>query len=165
MSVQAVFLALLAAFALGWTVSSRVAARLARTPGNGRIRRDTLVLRDTLRIDNPVEVERWRVRRDTILVSVARTDTVVVGDTIFLAQPREAALYEGADYRAQVSGIAPRLDWVEVRPVTTVVTERVRASAPRVSAGVQAGLGVQYGLAGGRWDAGPYIGLGIQLRF
>lgn len=165
MSVPAVFLALLASFALGWTVSSRMAARRARTPGNVRIRRDTLVLRDTLRIDNPVEVERWRVRRDTILVAVTRTDTIVVGDTLFVPQPREAVLYEGAEYSAQVSGVAPRLDWVEVRPVTLVVTERVLASAPRVGAGVQAGLGVQYGLAGGRWDAGPYVGLGVQLRF
>ena len=157
--------AFLAFFALGWAVSSLVAVKCVRTPENGQIRRDTLVLRDTLRIEQPVERIRWVERRDTILVAVAKTDTLHTQDTIFATLPREVVQYADSSFRAQVSGVAPRLDWVEVFPTTTIVTERERLKAPRIGVGVQAGLGVQYGLIGKRWDAGPYIGLGVQYRF
>lgn len=156
-------IAFLAFFALGWCISSLAAGKCGKSNGNGQIQRDTLVLRDTLRIDRPVEVERWKEKHDTILVAV--TDTLHLRDTAYIALPREVVRYEDAEYKAQVSGIAPRLDWVEVYPTTKVVTERVQLPAPRVSIGVQAGIGVQYGLIGRRWDTGPYIGLGVQYRF
>ena len=155
--------AFLAFFALGWIISSLVAVKCAKPPENGQIQRDTIVLRDTLRIDKPVEVERWKEKHDTILVAV--TDTLHLRDTAYIALPREVVQYAETDYKAQVSGIAPSLDWVEVYPTTKIVTEKVKLAAPRVSVGVQAGIGVQYGLIGKRWDTGPYIGIGVQYRF
>ena len=75
---------------------------------------------------------------DTMLVAV--TDTVTVGDTVYLSLPQETKVYGDSTYTAQVSGYRPELDWVEVYPQTEVVTRNIFVdSRKRWGIGLQAG--------------------------
>lgn len=82
---------------------------------------DTLTITDTLLVDRPVEVVRYTDR----LVYVPVTDTLNVHDTTFIALPREVVQYADTTYRAQVSGIQPALDWIEVFQRTQTITNYV----------------------------------------
>lgn len=99
---------------------------------------DTIWTRDTLVIDRPVVVERWKDK--PVLVPV--TDTLRVTDTLYMAVQTEVKRYggqEGDEYEAQVSGWNPSLDWVKVYPATQTITQYVVKEAPRWSLGVTAG--------------------------
>lgn len=82
---------------------------------------DTLTITDTLLVDRPVEVVRYTDR----LVYVPVTDTLNVHDTTFIALPREVVQYADTTYRAQVSGIQPALDWIEVYQRTQTITNYI----------------------------------------
>lgn len=148
--------ALLAALLLlsGYLLGRR--ADRAREPAE-IVRTDILRIRDTVLVDRPVPVE---VRlTDTMLVAV--TDTVTVGDTVYLSLPRETRVYGDSTYRAQVSGYRPALDWIEVYPQTEVVTRNIFVdSRKRWGLGVQAGYGAY--VSGGQVRLAPYIGVGIS---
>lgn len=125
---------------------------------------DTLVIRDTVRERYPVYVERTVT--DTMLVAL--TDTVRVSDTVYVRLPREQRMYRDTNYAAWVSGYRPRLDSIEVYPVTRYVTKEIILPTPvkRWGIGIQAGYGV--GLNGGKVVGVPYIGIGISydlIRF
>lgn len=125
------------------------------------VRLDTLVVRDTVRERLPVYVERTVT--DTMLVAL--TDTVRVSDTVYVRLPREQKRYADTNYVAWVSGYRPRLDSIEVYPVTRYVTKtvtRTEDSRRRWGVGIQAGYGV--GLAGGKVTGVPYIGIGISYN-
>lgn len=153
-------LALLALFALGGYLVGRrflrpvQAAEIART--------DTLRVRDTVIIDRPVPVTIRTA--DTLLVAVS--DTVRVRDTVYVSLPREERVYEGDDYRAQVSGYRPALDWIEVYPETRIVTNAASAPAKRWGIGIQAGYGAY--VSEGQARLAPYVGVGVSydlIRF
>jgi hypothetical protein len=121
---------------------------------------DTLYLRDTLRVEKPVFIERHMV--DTMVVSV--TEFQVVHDTAFVQLPREQVEYRDTSYRAVVSGFLPRLEELEIyqrEKVVTIQTEKVVRvpDAKRWGVGVQAGYGIT--------PAGfqPYLGLGVSYNF
>lgn len=119
---------------------------------------DTIRFRDTITIEKPVPVIR-RIR-DSIYVPVI--DTLHLHDTLFIALPREEVVYEDSTYRAVVSGYRPSLDTISVYPLTTIVTKIVKEKAqPKVSIGVQGGIGVMYQQG---FHAGPYIGFGVQYN-
>ena len=121
------------------------------------VQTDTLRIRDTLLVERPVPVEMRVV--DTMLVVV--TDTVAVNDTVYLQLPREEKVYESGDYRAQVSGYRPELDWIEVYPQTEVVTRNIFVdSRKRWGLGVQAGYGAY--VSGGQVRLAPFLGVGIS---
>lgn len=118
---------------------------------------DTLRIRDTLLVEKPVPVEVQII--DTMLVAV--TDTVTVGDTVYLSLPRETKVYGDSTYTAQVSGYRPVLDWVEVYPQTEVVTRNIFVdSRKRWGIGVQAGYGAY--VNAGQVRLAPYLGIGIS---
>lgn len=120
---------------------------------------DTLVVRDTVRERFPVYVERTVT--DTLLV--AMTDTVRVSDTVYVRLPREQKRYADTNYVAWVSGYRPRLDSIEVYPVTRYITETVyRDTRKRWGIGIQSGYGI--GLTGGKVTGVPYIGIGISYN-
>ena len=122
---------------------------------------DTLVIRDTVRERYPVYVERTVT--DTMLVAL--TDTVRVSDTVYVRLPREQKRYADTNYAAWVSGYRPRLDSIEVYPVTRYVTKtvtRTEDSRRRWGIGIQAGYGI--GLDGGKMTGVPYIGIGISYN-
>lgn len=121
---------------------------------------DTLYLRDTLRVETPVFIERHTV--DTMVVSV--TEFQVVHDTAFVQLPREQVEYRDTSYRAIISGFLPRLEELEIyqrEKVVTIQTEKVVRvpDAKRWGVGVQAGYGIT--------PAGPqpYLGLGVSYNF
>lgn len=121
---------------------------------------DTLYVRDTLRVETPVFIDRHTV--DTMVVSV--TEFQVVHDTAWVQLPREEVEYRDTSYRAVVSGFLPRLEELEIyqkERVVTIQTERVVAvpDAKRWGVGVQAGYGIT--------PAGfqPYLGLGVSYNF
>lgn len=118
---------------------------------------DTLRIRDTLRIERPVEVEVRVV--DTMLVAL--TDTIRLSDTVYLRLPREIKQYEDSLFRAQVSGYRPALDWIEVFPQTVYLTKVVKTQdVRRWGVGLQAGYGAY--AAGGQVRLSPYVGVGIS---
>lgn len=121
---------------------------------------DTLVIRDTVRERYPVYVERTVT--DTMLIALS--DTVTVSDTVYVSLPRERKVYADTNFTAWVSGFRPRLDSIEVYPVTRYVTKEIilPGSAKRWGIGIQAGYGI--GLAGGKVTGVPYIGIGISYN-
>lgn len=121
--------------------------------------RDTVTFRDTITVTEPVEVER--VVKDTMYVDVG--DIVVVHDTTYVPLPREYATYKDSSYRAVVSGYMPRLEEIEVYPITqviTVQTETVYTEYKHYKFGV--GIQAGYGITPGGFQ--PYLGLGISYN-
>lgn len=128
---------------------------------------DTLVVRDTLRVLGPIFMTA-RVERPQLFQV---TDTVRIQDTLYVALDREVREYPGEDYKAQVSGVDPRLDWIEVYPKTQLITKEVRVEVPaaqrwhRIGWGVAAGPGVfwQPGMDNVTPGVGILVGLRINL--
>lgn len=119
---------------------------------------DTATRTDTVYIDRPVEVVRWRDRVEYLAV----TDTIRIADSVFVEVPIEVRQYADSTYRAQVSGWHPRLDWIEVYSRTQTITSTIVKEAPRWSLGVTAGPGLLYD---GNLHAGLGIVAGVQFRF
>ena len=119
---------------------------------------DTTTRTDTIFIDRPVEVVRWRDRVEYLAV----TDTIRIADSVFVEVPIEVRQYADSTYRAQVSGWHPSLDWIEVFARTQTITSTIVKEAPRWSLGVTAGPGLLYD---GKLHAGLGIVAGVQYRF
>lgn len=121
---------------------------------------DTLIQRDTIRLEKPVFVTKYVDR----VQLVKMTDTIRLKDTLYVAMEREVKGYEGKDYKAQVSGIDPCLDWVEVFPKTITIQQQI--SSPqrwkRIGWGVSAGPGVFW--QPGMDNVTPGVGIIVGLR-
>lgn len=85
------------------------------------VKADTITLRDTIREVFPVVVD-VTISEDDIEVPV--TDIVIRNGSLVVL-PIEVKTYEGQDYRAQVSGYRPQLDWIEVFPETKYITNTI----------------------------------------
>ena len=144
------------------------------------VRRDTLIIRDTLRISRPVPVREEVVRYITLTrpPTPARPDSsnsdssnlanigkdsadVLIDDTAKMVMlPITQKIYRDSSYTAWVSGYAVALDSIEVYPRTLIVRQRAPPAAKprRWSMGVQAGYGLTpKGLQ-------PYVGVGVSIR-
>lgn len=123
---------------------------------------NTLIIRDTIRLEKPVFVTKYVDRAELVPV----TDTIRLKDTLYVAQEREVKGYEGEDYKAQVSGIRPALDWVEVFPKTKYIKEVMEVPGPqrwkRIGWGVSAGPGVFW--QPGMDNVAPGVGIVVGLR-
>ena len=120
------------------------------------VRVDTLLIRDTITQEMPVY--RTNFVRDTI--------TMVVRDTIPVFLPIEVKVYEDSTYRAEVSGVFPSLDKIEVYQRTQVVTKEIERDVlipvrQRWGIGIQAGYGVSFGSSP---CAAPYVGVGLTYN-
>ena len=87
------------------------------------VRTDTLEIRETIRVVSPPEI-RYETLRETILVEVR--DTVTKRDTLFVRLPLEKREYRRDDFYAEVTGVEPRLTYIEVYPKTKIVTKTER---------------------------------------
>lgn len=118
---------------------------------------DTLVVFDTIRIKEPLIVERRVV--DTMTVEVV--DYKVVHDTAFVNLPREEVEYRDTSYRAVVSGFLPRLEEIEIYRqdrVVTIETVKTIKEKTRWGLGIQAGAGIStQGIV-------PYVGIGVNYN-
>lgn len=141
---------------LGGRESGKRAAYAAMKP-----ERDTLIVRDTIMREMPVEIERRVV--DRVLVEVR--DTIRERDTLYLQLEREQRIYADSTYRAVVSGVQPRLDTLQLYTAERVVTERVVLpfkERPRWSLGLQAGYGLT--AASGGLQLSPFLGVGVTYN-
>lgn len=117
---------------------------------------NTVVKIDTVFINMPEPYYITRTTTDTIKVAV--TEYREVRDTVYL--PREEVVYKDSTFAAQVSGVQPRLDWIEIYPKTVTVQTISVASRKRWGIGVQAGVGAS--VHGGQFYLSPYIGVGVS---
>lgn len=101
------------------------------------VQKDTIVYRDTIREDNPILIKESVI--DTMLVVLR--DTIRLRDTLFFSLPLEKKIYSSSEYYAEVSGYRPNLDYIEIYPKTTVITERIveKRKMNSLSAGVELG--------------------------
>ena len=163
-------LLLLAAYAFCRLI---VGARRRAASAPPPVRCDTLIIRDTLRIDHPVPVREEVVRYVTVRVrdssnlanigkdSIAAPTSDHFPDTAKMVMlPITQKVYRDTTYTAWVSGYRPQLDSIEVYPRTLIVrqTSPPAAKPRRWSVGVQGGYGLTpKGLQ-------PYVGVGVTLR-
>lgn len=126
-------------------------------PEKGRV--DTLLIRDTIRLEKPVYTRVFT--RDTIYITITERDTA------YIALPREVKVYEDETYRAEVSGYEPSLDKIDIyAPTRTITKEVVRTETVRKRTpwgiGVQAGYGITK--QGDIFYPGAYVGVGISYN-
>lgn len=126
------------------------------------VRRDTIVVRDTVR--DTVPVDRWRtfVRVDTCYL--VRVDSLMLRDTVRVEMPIEQVEYRTDRYRAVVEGWRPKLLSIECYDSRQIITD-ARRVAPRKRWGIVLGAQVGYGIT--PKGPQPYTGVGISfgLRF
>lgn len=120
---------------------------------------DTLRIRDTVIREKPVYRTEYVFVRDSVRVQVH--------DTVYINLPRQLRVYQDSLYRAEVSGVDPTLDRIEVYPQTKVVT-KIETQTIRVTERRKWGIGVQvgYGITkqGNAFNPGPYIGVGVSYN-
>lgn len=126
--------------------------------GTDTVRRDTVILRDTLAVPVPTPERVEIIRRDTCWL--VRCDTVQTADTLRVpvVVPIERKVYATSDYRAVVEGYRPQLVSMELYRQTQVVTNTVAPKPKRWGVGIQAGYGFMP--ITGKFE--PYIGIGIH---
>lgn len=130
------------------------------TTTNGE-ERDTLIVRDTIKIEKPavssssnlgyldITVSTSKgtnktdtlpnIRADTDTAFVVYTDASAENDSVKIKLPIVQNVYEDADYKAYVSGVCPSLDSIFVYPRREIVTIK---KPPK------------------RWHIGPTVGYG-----
>lgn len=123
--------------------------------------RDTTVVHDTIRIDNPVPT--YIRTTDTIRLKIPVTE--VFRDTVYVSLPREEKVYEDSTYRAQISGYEPRLDYIEVYPTTIHITETITERTRRKPWGLGVNVGYGAALHDRQVMLSPYIGIGVSYNF
>ena len=112
--------------------------------------RDTIVVVDTELVVQPVPEYHYIDRP----VYYPVHDTTTINDTTYIVLQREVKVYSDSTYRAQVSGVEPSLDWIEVYQRTQTITNYVVQPRKRWSFSVTAGPGVLY-------DGGIHGGIGV----
>ena len=117
--------------------------------------RDTVVIRDTIKFDNP-----------TLIYVKTEPDTLYIEsiDSTVVTIDKETKLYKDSLYELQLSGIRPNLDYINVYPKTTyITTEKVSyvKDKRRFTHGIQAGVG--FGIVNKKPDV--FIGYGVQINF
>jgi hypothetical protein len=156
MSLLHKILVALALLAVAFVIGRRTAPMPVIT--GERVQLDTLVIRDTITQEMPVYRTKWM--RDTI--------TLFVHDTIPVYLPREVRIYEDSTYRAEVSGVFPSLDRIDIYQQEKTITIQVekQVAVPvrqRWGIGLQAGYGAH--ISGSSVALSPYIGIGITYNF
>lgn len=121
------------------------------------IRVDTLFIRDTIKVTEPVYVTRRMV--DSVLVPV--TDTIKLRDTLYVFLEREQIRWEDSLSVVYASGVRPEIDSVIHYAERMVIVKEipvVRVKKTRWGVGIQAGAGAtKDGLT-------PYIGVGVSYN-
>ena len=133
------------------------------------VRRDTIVMRDTIKVTMPAEVvteyvehvkEKPVIIRDTEVVERDPQVVYVRGDSVEI--PIVQKRYADTTYTAWVSGYMPSLDSIEVYRKTVVHRDTItlRKKAPRWGIGITGGYG--YGSRNKGFE--PFVGIGVYFR-
>ena len=123
---------------------------------------DTLVVTDTIRVEKPVPQYVYIDREKPVYLPVHDTALVVIRDTTCIAVEREIKTYSGEDYKLEISGVQPALDWIEVYARTEYITPAPEKRKPRLGFGVAAGPGFLYD---GKMRCGVGAVAGVSLTF
>lgn len=128
----------------------------------GEIQTDTLLIRDTLRIAQPVVRDSLVVRyvRVPVVRDSVQTDSVWVHDTLFVSLPLTQKRYTDSLYTAWVSGYHPSLDSIYIHRPTIYIktTEASPKREKRWYFGLQGGVGMT------PKGVQPYVGVGVGYR-
>lgn len=120
---------------------------------------DTLYLpKDTI-IYEPVEVIKWKTRKDT--VRLALIDTLYTTDSVLVEVPIEQKVYKDSLYRAVISGYNASLDTISIyqrEKIITIHSMEKKYVDNKISVGLQVG----YGVAGK--EVVPYVGIGLSYN-
>ena len=116
---------------------------------------DTLVIRDTVTVSEPISVTRWKV--DSVAFPVR--DTVRVQDTLFVYLERERVRWKDEYCEVFASGVQPSVD-----SVRHYISERVILKTVPVKVRSRWGIGVQAGYGASRQGLSPYIGVGVSYN-
>lgn len=112
-------------------------------------------------IDRPVPVVQWKEREKIVYVPVAKDSLIYVRDTAFMPMPREFKQYSGENYSAQVSGVDPTLDWININQKTAYIQNTI-TTRKKWSFGISVGPGVLYD---GSIHGGIGAVAGLQYNF
>ena len=159
-------LLLLAAYAFCRLI---VGARRRAESAVHAVRRDTLIIRDTLRISRPVLVRDEVVRYVTVRVAADSSNLanigkdsadVLIDDTAKMVMlPITQQVYRDTTYTAWVSGYAAALDSIHIhRPTHYLYNIHRPAPSRRWSFGLQGGIGLT------PKGVQPYVGVGFSIR-
>ena len=116
--------------------------------------RDTVVIRDTVKFDNPTLIY---VKTEPDTLYIESIDSTVIMN-------KETKVYRDSTYEAQISGFQPHLDHIKVFPKTTyITTEKVSyvKEKRRFTHGIQAGIGPA--IPNKKPDV--FVGYGFQYSF
>lgn len=116
--------------------------------------RDTVVIRDTLKFDNPTLIY---VKSEPDTLYIESIDSTVVMN-------KETKVYRDSTYEAQISGFQPHLDHIKVFPKTTYITTEKTSYIEKkkhFNHGIQIGVG--FGVINRKPDV--FIGYGVQINF
>lgn len=133
------------------------------------VHRDTLIIRDTLRISRPVLVRDEVVRYVTVRVAADSSNLanigkdsadVLIDDTAKMVMlPITQQVYRDTTYTAWVSGYAAALDSIHIhRPTHYLYNIHRPAPSRRWSFGLQGGIGLT------PKGVQPYVGVGFSIR-
>ena len=125
---------------------------------------DTVTVVDTVYKDKPVP--EYHYIDKPVYIPIHDTTLVVKNDTTYVVLEREVKGYSDEDYKCEVSGIQPALDWIEVYPKTTIVIKTVTepAKKPYFGFGATAGLGAVT-QNDGVWHYGFGVVAGLTIIF
>ena len=118
---------------------------------------DTLYVRDTIRVAEPIVVTRRVV--DSVLVPV--TDTIRMRDTMYVWMERDQIRGEDSLSVVYASGILPHVDSVIHYTEKMVITKEIPVVEVRRA---RWGIGFQAGMGASRQGLSPYVGVGVTYN-
>ena len=116
---------------------------------------DTLVIRDTFKVTEPIYVTKRVV--DSIPYPV--TDTLRMRDTLYVILEREQIRWEDSLSVVYASGVMPQVDSVIHHTQSLIITKEIP-----VIKKTRWGLGVQAGVGAGKGGLTPYVGVGVSYN-
>ncbi|MBO7684835.1 MAG: hypothetical protein J6Y20_04710 [Lachnospiraceae bacterium] len=108
-----------------WKISGNRSYSAGYSDALASIKPDTEYVDKPIYIDHPVPVIKYRDTGRVVYVPVIVKDSTGHADTTAAPMHPEVKQYEDSTYRAQVSGIQPNLDWIEVYQRTFYITKVV----------------------------------------
>ena len=141
--------------ALGFFIGYRSAGNHPVLPIEPKV--DTLVIRDTIKVTDPVLVVKHVV--DTIPYPVK--DTIMQHDTIIAYLVREQVMWEDSLSRVYASGVNPQVDSVIHYTNTTIITQEIPVIQVKKT---RWGIGIQAGASAGKGGVYPYVGVGVSYN-
>ena len=141
--------------ALGFLIGYRSAGNRPVLPIEPKV--DTLVIRDTIKVTEPVLVVKRVV--DTIPYPVK--DTIMQHDTIIAYLVREQVMWEDSLSRVYASGVNPQVDSVIHYTNNMVIIQEIPVIQVKKT---RWGIGIQAGATANREGVMPYVGVGVSYN-